>query len=30
MARIHNGGPKGAKKTATTGYWQKVKKVLDN
>jgi hypothetical protein len=30
LARIHNGGPKGAKKTATTGYWQKVKKVLDN
>lgn len=27
-ARIHNGGPKGAEKKATKGYWEKVKKVL--
>tara|TARA_R110000851_G_scaffold43505_1_gene107503 strand:- start:1293 stop:1766 length:474 start_codon:yes stop_codon:yes gene_type:complete len=29
VARIHNGGPKGYKKTATIKYWNKVKKVLD-
>ena len=27
-ARIHNGGPKGYKKTATLKYWAKVKKQL--
>ena len=25
LARTHNGGPKGASKTATLGYWRKVK-----
>lgn len=29
MARIHNGGPNGARKPATLKYWEKVKKVLD-
>ena len=29
VARIHNGGPKGYKKTATIKYWKKVQKVLD-
>ena len=24
IARIHNGGPKGASKKATDGYWQRV------
>lgn len=28
LARIHNGGPKGATKAATRGYWVKVRKVL--
>ena len=28
VARIHNGGPNGYKKTATYKYWQKVKKKL--
>ena len=28
IARIHNGGPQGFKKTATDGYWLKVKKEL--
>jgi hypothetical protein len=28
LARIHNGGPKGAKKTATVKYWDKVKKEM--
>lgn len=28
LARIHNGGPKGNKKTATDGYWKKVKSKL--
>lgn len=28
-ARIHNGGPKGYRKTATIKYWKKVQKVLD-
>ena len=28
-ARIHNGGPNGYKKEATDGYWNKVKKRLD-
>ena len=27
-SRIHNGGPSGAKKKATLGYWEKVKKAL--
>lgn len=30
LARIHNGGLNGAKKSATKEYWKKVKKVLDN
>ena len=29
VARIHNGGPKGYKKTATLKYWKKVKILLD-
>ena len=29
VARIHNGGPKGYKKTATEKYWKKVKILLD-
>ena len=29
VARIHNGGPKGYKKTATIKYWKKVKILLD-
>lgn len=28
LARVHNGGPKGAKKTATLKYWVKVKAQL--
>ena len=28
LARVHNGGPKGYKKSATTKYWSKVKKEL--
>jgi len=28
IARIHNGGPKGHQKTATEGYWQRVKQRL--
>ena len=28
VARIHNGGPKGASKSATLGYWRKVQKHL--
>lgn len=28
MARIHNGGPKGATKTATKAYWAKIAKQL--
>lgn len=28
LARIHNGGPKGATKRATLKYWQKVEKAL--
>ena len=28
LARIHNGGPNGYKKSATLGYWEKVKKYL--
>lgn len=29
LARIHNGGPSGAKKSATKNYWQKVKMLLN-
>ena len=29
IARIHNGGPNGYKKTATLKYWDKVKAVLE-
>jgi len=29
LARIHNGGPKGHKKSATLKYWVKVKKELN-
>jgi hypothetical protein len=29
IARIHNGGPSGHKKSATDGYWLKVKKELE-
>jgi len=29
LARIHNGGPNGYKKTATDKYWKKVKKKLN-
>lgn len=28
LARVHNGGPKGARKAATLGYWAKVRAVL--
>lgn len=28
IARIHNGGPRGYKKAATLGYWQKVRKAM--
>jgi hypothetical protein len=28
LARIHNGGPRGHKKAATTKYWNKVKKAM--
>lgn len=28
LARIHNGGPKGNKKSATVSYWRKVKAFL--
>ncbi len=28
LARIHNGGPKGAKKSATVKYWERVKKEM--
>lgn len=28
LARVHNGGPKGAKKKATEIYWQKVQKEM--
>lgn len=30
LARIHNGGPKGNKKSATLSYWHKVKAYLGN
>lgn len=29
IARIHNGGPEGARKDATLPYWRKVRNVLD-
>lgn len=29
IARTHNGGPDGARKGATLGYWQKVRAVLE-
>jgi hypothetical protein len=29
VARIHNGGPNGFKKSATDGYWLKVKKLAE-
>jgi len=29
LSKTHNGGPAGYKKTATIGYWTKVKKILD-
>lgn len=29
LARIHNGGPSGHKKSSTLKYWKKVKKELD-
>lgn len=29
VARIHNGGPRGYRKTATKKYWDKVQKLLD-
>jgi len=28
LARVHNGGPKGASKRATEGYWRKVRQAL--
>lgn len=28
LARIHNGGPKGARKNATIKYWEKVERAL--
>jgi len=30
MARIHNGGPRGYKKTSTLRYWQKIKRTMEN
>ena len=30
LARIHNGGPKGATKRATLKYWKKIEKALAN
>jgi len=30
MARIHNGGPNGYKKSSTDAYWAKVKEQLDS
>ena len=29
MARVHNGGPRGAKRQATVAYWQKVKAAME-
>ena len=29
LARVHNGGPRGAVKQATVGYWQKVKAEME-
>lgn len=29
LARVHNGGPNGAKKAATAGYWKDVKKIME-
>ncbi len=29
LARVHNGGPRGATKKATEGYWRKVQEALD-
>jgi hypothetical protein len=29
LARIHNGGPRGATKPSTLGYWKKVQKAID-
>ncbi|MCA8942258.1 MAG: hypothetical protein KDB80_06815 [Planctomycetes bacterium] len=29
IARTHNGGPRGAEKSSTEGYWQRVRKRLD-
>lgn len=29
VSRIHNGGPKGHKKSSTIKYWKKIDKVLD-
>ena len=29
LARVHNGGPNGAKKKATLPYWHKVQKILN-
>ena len=29
LARTHNGGPRGASKKATLGYWDKVKKAME-
>ena len=29
LARIHNGGPRGAEHSATNGYWQKVRSELE-
>jgi len=29
LARVHNGGPSGHRKQATTGYWRKVKAAMD-
>ena len=30
IARIHNGGPNGFKKSSTDAYWAKVKKQLES
>lgn len=29
LARVHNGGPRGHKKRATVGYWQRVQRAME-
>jgi len=30
LARIHNGGPRGHKKSATLAYWSKIESALED